>query len=167
MVIDTLFLIATAALGWGLSLATYRLAAVRHRWPMGKLQTGHAAIPLVLGLAAVVIAGLFAAARGETGGWVIVGAGVLLAMIWTGLLRVASQVSLFLAPAAAVLLVLGWAGVGVPDAIELLPQRTFADQPGIGSVAGQSRAETMPHTLGTSPRVPRPSRVEDRTLLQP
>ena len=34
-------------------------------------------------------------------GWAILFSGVFLAMVWTGLLRVASQTSLFLAPGAA------------------------------------------------------------------
>ena len=34
--------------------------------------------------------------------------GVLLAIFWTGFLRVGSQISLFLAPVATVLLIAGW-----------------------------------------------------------
>ena len=36
--VDNLFLLAVAALGWGLSLATYRLFARTRSWPMGALQ---------------------------------------------------------------------------------------------------------------------------------
>jgi hypothetical protein len=52
---------------------------------------------------------MFAAARGpEDGGWIILLFGVLLAVFWTGFLRVGSQISLFLAPVALGLLLLAW-----------------------------------------------------------
>jgi hypothetical protein len=54
----------------------------------------------------------FAFARGaDYGGWVIVLFGILLAVFWTGFLRVGSQISLFLAPIATVLLITGWASM--------------------------------------------------------
>lgn len=107
--IDNLFLLAIAAFGWGLSLATYRLFAKRNGWPMGSLQADLPFIPILLGLAALVAAIGYAAARGaDYGGWVIVVSGLLLAVFWTGFLRVGSQISLFLAPWAGFLLLLGW-----------------------------------------------------------
>lgn len=107
--IDNLFLLAVAALGWGLSLATYRLFAHRHAWPMGALQIDFPAVPVLLGLCSIAVALFFAATRGvEAGGWVIVLFGILLAIFWTGFLRVGSQISLFLAPLATVLLITGW-----------------------------------------------------------
>jgi hypothetical protein len=107
--IDNLFLLAVAALGWGISLATYRLFALRHQWPMGALQIDFPAVPVLLGLAAILIALAFAATRGaEAGGWVIALFGILLAVFWTGFLRVGSQISLFLAPIATALLIAGW-----------------------------------------------------------
>lgn len=107
--IDNLFLLAVAALGWGLSLTTYRLFANRHDWPMGALQSDVPAIPALIGLFSIVVALVFAATRGaESGGWVIVLFGILLAVFWTGFLRVGSQISLFLAPIATVLLITGW-----------------------------------------------------------
>jgi hypothetical protein len=42
--VDNLFLLAVASLGWGLSLATYRLFARSNGWPMGAL---HADLPVV------------------------------------------------------------------------------------------------------------------------
>ncbi len=108
--IDNLFLLAVAALGWGLSLATYNFFARRQQWPMGALQVDFPVVPVLLGVFAISNALWFAAARGtEYGGWVIVLFGVLLAIFWTGFLRVGSQISLFLAPIAAVLLIAGWA----------------------------------------------------------
>jgi hypothetical protein len=44
---------------------------------------------------------------------VIILFGILLAIFWTGFLRVGSQVSLFLAPVATVLLITGWLSIPV------------------------------------------------------
>lgn len=107
--IDNLFLFAVGAFGWGLSLATYRLFAVRNGWAMGALHVDLPAVPVILGIFSLLTGLLFAAARGaELGGWTIVLFGILLATFWTGFLRVGSQISLFLAPLAAVLLLIGW-----------------------------------------------------------
>ena len=109
--IDNLFLLAVAALGWGLSLATYSILAARQRWPMGALQLDFPVVPVLLGLVAIAVALWFAFERGpELGGWVIVLFGILLAVFWTGFLRVGSQISLFLAPVATFLLITGWLG---------------------------------------------------------
>src|SRR5688572_20203378 len=68
--IDNLFLLAVAALGWGLSLATYRFFAARHAWPTGALHIDFPAIPVLLGLIAIVTAFVFASMRGaDAGGW--------------------------------------------------------------------------------------------------
>ncbi len=107
--IDNLFLLAVAALGWGLSLATYGFIAGRHAWSRGALQIDFPAVPILLGLFSVFVAIWFAVTRGvDAGGWVIVLFGILLAIFWTGFLRVGSQISLFLAPIATVLLITGW-----------------------------------------------------------
>jgi hypothetical protein len=107
--IDTLFLLAAGALGWGLSLATYRPVARAAGWPMGTVHVDFPALPVLLGVMALAIGLNFAATRGaDGGGWVIVGFGVLLAIFWTGFLRVGSQTSLFLAPLSALLLLLAW-----------------------------------------------------------
>jgi hypothetical protein len=109
---DNLFLLAVAALGWGLSLTTYSIFAVRQQWPMGALQMDFPAIPVLLGLVSMTIALWFALARGlDGGGWIIVVFGVLLAIFWTGFLRVGSQISLFLAPVATILLVVNWLSI--------------------------------------------------------
>lgn len=49
--VDNLFLLAVAALGWGLSLATYRLFARSRGWPMGALQADLPFVPVLIGLA--------------------------------------------------------------------------------------------------------------------
>lgn len=107
--IDERFLLAVAAVGWGLSLSTYRMFARRNGWPMGSLQSDLPAVPVILGLASFLAGLLFAAALGpDNGGWIILLFGLLLAIFWTGFLRVGSQVSLFLAPLAMALLLIAW-----------------------------------------------------------
>ena len=107
--IDALFFLAVGALGWGLSLTTYRPIARHNRWPMGALQVDFPALPVALGIVALVPALIFAMTRGDAvDSWVIVLFGVLLAVFWTGFLRVGSQSSLLLAPVATVLLVMVW-----------------------------------------------------------
>ena len=108
--IDYLFLLATGAFGWGLSLATYRYFAKRHSWPMGALHVDLPIIPIAIGAFAVFVGLIYAVGQGAAaGGWVIILFGVALAFFWTGFLRVGSQTSLLLAPVAAVLLLFGWA----------------------------------------------------------
>ena len=110
--LDNLFYLAVGAFGWGLSLATYRMFALRNSWPMGALHADTPAVPVVIGVCSLLVGLLFAAFRGaDFGGWIIIGCGLLLFLFWTGFLRVGSQISLFLAPAFAVLLLIGWLAV--------------------------------------------------------
>lgn len=107
--IDNLFLLAIGAFGWGLSLATYRFFARRKGWPMGALQSDLPFIPILIGLIGLTAGAVFAYDRGvDDGGWVIVVFGLLLAIFWTGFVRVGSQISLFLAPIVTVVLLVGW-----------------------------------------------------------
>lgn len=107
--IDNMALLAIAAFGWGLSLATYRIFARQNGWSMGSLHADLPAVPAVIGLFALFVALMFAAARGfGDGGWVIVLFGFLFFVFWTGFLRVGSQISLILAPIASILLLLAW-----------------------------------------------------------
>jgi len=113
-VVDHLFLLAVGALGWGLSLATYRALAKRNGWPMGALQTKLPALPMLLGLLSLTVGLAFAASRGAMhGGWVILVFGLALGLFWSGFLRVGAQTALLLAPLAAVVLLLSWLGVPV------------------------------------------------------
>lgn len=121
--LDLAFYLAVGAIGWGLSLTTYRWVAGRYEWPMGQWHRNRPALPILIGLLTVIAAGLFTLARGYSNvpgagvnAWVIAGFGVLLGIVWTGFLRVASQVSLVLAPVAAGLLMVWW--IGGPDALE-------------------------------------------------
>jgi hypothetical protein len=110
--VDNLFLLAVASLGWGLSLATYRLFARSNGWPMGALHADLPVVPVLIGIIGLIAGLLFASARGaDDGGWVIIGFGLILAAVWTGFLRVGSQIGLFLVPVATFLLLLGWLSV--------------------------------------------------------
>jgi hypothetical protein len=108
-VVDHLFLLAVGALGWGLSLATYRELAELTGWPMGALQAQRPAIPIALGMMCLLAGIAFAVARGAaSGGFVIVLFGLALALFWSGFLRVGAQSALLLAPLATCALLVGW-----------------------------------------------------------
>ena len=107
---DNLFYLAALSFGLGLSLATYRLFAIRNGWPMGAFHADLPAVPIMIGLVAIVVGCVFAASRADAGGWLMLGLGVAIAFLWTGLMRVGSQLSLFLDPVACGLLLVGWLG---------------------------------------------------------
>ena len=148
MVWDNLFLLSVAAFGFGLSLATYRLFARSNGWPMGALQADLPIIPVTLGLVGLLAGLAFATARGPNeGGWAIIAAGFALAVIWTGFLRVGSQISLFFAPFATFLLLLGWlaAPLGYAERkwatespAETLQRRGIIETPATGASPGSS-----------------------------
>ncbi len=109
--VDVPFLLAIGAIGWGLSLASYRFFASRNGWPMGVLHADLPIVPVLVGVLAIIAAGVYAFDRGiDAGGGIIVLFGMLLWLFWTGFLRVGSQISLFLAPLAAALLLAAWFG---------------------------------------------------------
>lgn len=109
---DNLFLLAVASIGFGLSLATYRMFARSNSWPMGALHADLPIVPVLLGLLGVIAGLLFATARGpDDGGVYILVFGLLLAALWTGFFRVGSQISLFIVPVVTFLLLLGWLSV--------------------------------------------------------
>ena len=109
---DLPYLLAVAAFGFGLSLTTYRFFATRYEWPMGDWHTNRPALPITIGVIALAIGAVYAWARGSSGffisGWSIVLFGTLLAILWTILLRVGSQMSLALAPVSTGLLLVAW-----------------------------------------------------------
>ncbi len=108
MSIDHLFISAIVSFGLGLSLLVYRLFARRYNWPVGTLHTEAPLVPVAVGLFSLITGLSFAVARGApAGGLIIVVCGLLLAVFWTGFLRVGSQVSLFLAPIAALIVIFG------------------------------------------------------------
>jgi hypothetical protein len=108
MPVDPMLWLAIAAFAWGLSLATYRWIAVFNGWPMGEWQAHRPGLPIAIGLFSVMFAMLFAIARG--GGTVVALPlfGVLFALAWTAMTRVAAQSSLLLAPIAVILLLVFW-----------------------------------------------------------
>jgi hypothetical protein len=109
-VADVGFILAVGALGWGLSLATYRAFATQRRWPMGAWHARVPQLPIAIGAVCVVLALWVAAQRigGGDGssGWLILLFGLAWAVFWTGFLRVGAQSALLLAPVAALLLLL-------------------------------------------------------------
>jgi hypothetical protein len=112
--LDLGFVLAVVAFGSGLSLATYRLVATRWGWPMGAWQAQRPALPVLVGLASMLLAGAYAFARGY-GGYVVSASlipafGGAWAAFWTGYLRVGAQSALLLAPLAALLLIVRWMG---------------------------------------------------------
>jgi hypothetical protein len=115
MPIDAVFILATAAFGFGLSLATYRLFAMRNGWPMGEWHRERPGLPIAIGVVAIAWSIMIGVGRGGTSAWVIPLFGLLVAAAWTGILKVGSQVSLILAPLVTVLLALSWIMVETPS----------------------------------------------------
>ncbi len=108
MPVDLMFVLATAAFAWGLSLATYRWFAIHNAWPMGDWQAHRPGLPIAFGIMAVVVALLFALARGGATILVVPLLGLLCAWAWTAMTKVGAQSALLLAPAAVVALMLAW-----------------------------------------------------------
>lgn len=107
--VDHLFFLAVGALGWGLSLATYRPVAQLNGWPLGAAQTALPALTLATGVVSALIGLVFALARGPLhGGLVILLFGLALAVFWSGFLRVGAQSALLLAPLSALALLIAW-----------------------------------------------------------
>lgn len=107
--VDLVFFLAVGALGWGLSLATYRPVAHLNGWPLGAAQSALPALTMGTGLLSALVGLIFAIARGPLhGGLVIVMFGLALAAFWSGFLRVGAQSALLLAPLAAVALLVTW-----------------------------------------------------------
>jgi hypothetical protein len=105
--VDLVFFLAVGALGWGLSLATYRPVARLNGWPLGAAQTALPALTLATGLLSASVGLIVAIARGPMhGGFVILMFGLALAVFWSGFLRVGAQSALLLAPLSAVALLI-------------------------------------------------------------
>ena len=107
--VDLQFFLAVGAIGWGLSLATYRPLALRAGWPLGTAQASLPAVTLALALVCIGTGLALAISRGTPGGgFVIAVFGAALAVFWSGFLRVGAQTSLLLAPLAALALGALW-----------------------------------------------------------
>lgn len=116
MLVDAVFILAAAACGFGLSLATYRFFALRNNWAMGDWHRNRPGLPIAIGVVSVVWSTMIALGRGGPSLWAIPLFGVIGAAVWTSLLKVGSQVSLVLAPVATVLLALAWIITETPTA---------------------------------------------------
>ncbi|MFV0298856.1 MAG: hypothetical protein ACK5JT_22365 [Hyphomicrobiaceae bacterium] len=103
-----MFWLATAAFSWGVSLASYRWFAIHNGWPMGEWQAYRPGLPIAIGLLAVVFAVFFAWARGGETLVVLPLLGLVCALAWTAVTRVAAQSALILAPLAVLLLLIYW-----------------------------------------------------------
>ena len=108
MIIDPMLWLAIAAFAWGLSLASYRWFAVHNGWPMGEWHAHRPGLPIAIGLFSVLFAMLFAVARGGPTLVALPLIGLALALAWTTILRVGSQLSLLLAPLSVVVLLVFW-----------------------------------------------------------
>jgi len=112
MSVDVMFVVATLAFAWGLSLATYRLFAVYNGWPMGEWQAHRPGLPIAIGLFAMAFAVTFGLARasvtGDATAIIVPLFGVLCALAWTAITRIGAQSALLLAPLAVLALLGLW-----------------------------------------------------------
>ncbi len=98
------FVLALAAFSWGLSLAAYRWIALQNAWPMGAWQAERPLLPQLIGLGAIAVALLATFVLGGSTVFLLLLLGLIGALVWTVLLKVAAQSALLLAPGAAALL---------------------------------------------------------------
>lgn len=103
-----MFVLAVAAFAWGLSLASYRWVALRNGWPMGAWQAERPALPRLLGLGAVWISLVSAAALGGAAFPMVLVLGLLGALVWVVIFKIGAQSALLLAPLAAAFSLAGW-----------------------------------------------------------
>lgn len=108
MPVDSVFVLATLAFAWGLSLATYRWFAVHNGWPMGEWQAHRPGLPIAMGLFAMAFAFIFGLARGGTTTLIVPLLGLLCALAWTAITRIGAQSALLLAPLAVLALLVMW-----------------------------------------------------------
>jgi hypothetical protein len=132
MPVDPMLWLAIAAFAWGMSLATYRWIAVYNGWPMGEWQAHRPGLPIAIGLF-----------------------GVLFALAWTAMTRVAAQSALLLAPIAVILLLIFWMAaashVPVADASLYRPETA----PAYGPAATEREADRPERDRGITRSDPR------------
>ena len=146
MFVDPMFVLATAAFAFGLSLATYRWFAVHNGWPMGEWQSHRPGLPIALGFFCVLMAMLFAMFRGGATLLILPLLGVLCALTWTSLTRVGAQSALLLAPAALVGLLILWYAAASNIQVNFEPERSRLGLPAqaLPSQADSNRAPFYP-----------------------
>lgn len=107
-----MFILATMAFAWGLSLATYRLFATYNDWPMGEWQAHRPGLPIAIGLFAMASAVAFGLARssvtGDATAIIVPLFGLLCALAWTAIARIGAQCALILAPLSVLALMAVW-----------------------------------------------------------
>ncbi|MFM9941909.1 MAG: hypothetical protein ACKVP7_20690 [Hyphomicrobiaceae bacterium] len=108
MPVDLMFILATLAFAWGLSLTTYRWFAVHNGWPMGEWQAHRPGLPIAIGLFCMAFAIVFGMARGGATVLIVPLFGVLCALAWTAITRIGAQSALLLAPLAVLTLLSLW-----------------------------------------------------------
>ncbi len=161
MDIDYMFFWATAAFGFGLSLATYRWFALHNGWPMGEWQAHRPGLPIAIGAFAMLFAVLFALARGGPSLLLIPILGLLCALTWTAIMRVGAQSALFLAPMSMI----GLLGLWYLAASQLEPRdRTLIDD---SSRAGRTSMPVPPASTDRDarPDLARPAPAGGSTTL--
>ena len=158
MIIDPMLWLAIAAFAWGLSLASYRWFAVYNGWPMGEWHAHRPGLPIAIGIFAVLFAMLFAFARGGPTVVALPLIGLALALAWTTILRVGSQLSLLLAPLAVIALLAFWmsAASHVSGAAQYSVEPTSFGRPAStdreGDIAERDRGITRYDEKGALPR---------------
>jgi hypothetical protein len=121
---------------------------------MGEWQAHRPGLPIAIGLFSILIAMLFAVARGGASLLALPLLGLLSAVIWTGLTRIAAQSALLLAPISVVTLLALWmtAASHVP-----MPEATFeqpASSPTAGAAATDREADIADRDRGITPTEP-------------
>lgn len=116
MLINMMFVAATLAFAFGLSVASYRWFARHNGWPMGEWQAHRPGLAVAVGVLCMVVAMLFALARGDATLLILPLLGGLIALAWTAIARVGSQVALILAPLCALLLIILWIAIATQSA---------------------------------------------------
>jgi hypothetical protein len=156
MPIDWMFWLAVAAFAWGLSLAMYRWFALHNGWPMGEWQAHRPGLPIAIGLFSVFFATLFAVARGGTSVYFLPVLGLVGALAWTAVTRVAAQSALLLAPVSVIALLVLWmtaaSHIPMTDASLSQPREAEVRAPAAtareADIADRDRGITQPQPPG-------------------
>ncbi len=165
MPVDVMFILATLAFAWGLSLTTYRWFAVHNGWPMGEWQAHRPGLPIAIGLFAMAFAVLFAMLRGGATLLIVPLFGVLCALAWTAITRIGAQSALLLAPLAVLALLGMWYAAATHMELDLRrpANNRGGDRPLERQVVPPSAPQTLP-SAGAPTVAPISGRPVDRPL---
>lgn len=137
MLVNVMFVVATLAFAFGLNVATYRWFARHNGWPMGEWQAHRPGLAIAVGVLSMVVAMLFALARGDATVLILPLLGGLSALAWTAIARVGSQLALILAPLCVLLLIILWIAAASQAVTAGAPQA-------LRSIAGLSMESAVP-----------------------